>query len=378
MEQQRSPGFSPDNIPVKNYFPAFRPALSGHKLTKSDNRTPGYADQISKTSGPKIINPKNRKAISDGYRRSNTSYRPRPIVRPSRQMVDGVADVYQMRTLVPANQDEYLASLAGQPQRLSNRDRREDENDSGNEFGIRIPKQMNGALKNLLRMKRLIPGIAGAVLLLVAVVTFASTHSGKSAEAERPGHISSVETMDDTGTELSERRPTNLQDYKVAESLPRFLRIPGMGQTSRVRRVGVGTETELRMPSNIYDSGWYENSNVPGEAGAVVLTGHASGPTRPGIFHDLKDLKAGDELELETGDGRIYVYEVIKLEAFKDDDPLDPMLVSVVPGTSGLNLITETGRYNEKTNTYDQRLVVYALLVAAPTAADNPVAPNPN
>ncbi len=67
VESQKSKAKQFTFIPMRNYFPAFRLALSAQKLPKFDDHTPRYADKIAKPSEPPTINPKNRKAISHGH-----------------------------------------------------------------------------------------------------------------------------------------------------------------------------------------------------------------------------------------------------------------------------------------------------------------------
>lgn len=286
------------------------------------------------------------------------SYSRRPITQIRTDSVDGIRT--RRPGMIPGSQQEYIDSLTGLPPKLSRFARQHNQN-FGDSFAPKVQHLFQTARNRFLAIKSVMPALVILFFVFISIVGMMSVRSGDTAEADRSRGRSSVESQIDTGDEISERRPTNMQTYQVSEDLPRILYIDNMGLSARVRRVGVGTQSELRLPSNIYDVGWYESSVKPGEPGAVVLTGHASGPSKPGIFHDLTELKPGDEFELETGGGKIYRYYVAKMEAFKDDDPLDPMLASAVPGTPGLNLITETGTYDSKANTYDQRLVIYAV-----------------
>lgn len=285
----------------------------------------------------------------------STSYSRRPVESSRSRSIDGVG--VQRKIIIPATQDEYLDSLRGAPPKLS-RFARVDDN---NEFDIQLDKVLSSFRKRILKTKTFLPAAGLGLILLVSIIGLVGARAGKHAEADRSHSRASIEAVIDTDSEISERRPTNMQGYKVAGDLPRMLYIEDMGLSARVRRVGVGTDTEIRLPSNIFDVGWYESSVKPGENGAVVLTGHAMGPTKPGIFHDLTELEPGDELKLETGEGSVYIYYIAKLEAFDATSPLEPQLAPAVPGSAGLNLITETGHYDSKSNTFDQRLVVYAV-----------------
>jgi LPXTG-site transpeptidase (sortase) family protein len=297
--------------------------------------------------------------------RHHVGYSPRQTRTVPRRTIDGL--VTSGRVLIPASQEEYITSLSESQPRLSRHIMPSPSRGSSHIFGSKLREFKTD--KD--RIRRSLPGLALLLVMIVSISGLAGLRSGKSAEAELWGTRSSIEPAGDESSEISERRPSNMQSYQVAEDLPRFLRIKDMGLSSRVRRVGVGTKTELKLPSNIHDVGWYESSVKPGESGAVVLTGHSSGPTKPGIFHDLTELEPGDELEVETGAGETYSYYVVKLEAFDIDDPLDPLLVSAVPGSPALNLITEIGRFDSNANTFDQRLVVYAVQKVMPSTTSS-------
>lgn len=302
----------------------------------------------------------NRPRTTEHISNEDTYYRRAPARVLPRSKIEGVSE--RRPGYVPSSQYEYLDSLSAAPPKLSRFYKQQQSSQSTNSgFGLKVNLLLNSAAPRIKHAKPYLPVIGIALLLLTSIVGLGSMRSAEHVEANRTNGRASIETMIDTDNEITERRPTSIQNYKVADDLPRILDISNMGLSARVRRVGVGTDSELKMPSNIHDVGWYESSVKPGENGAVVLTGHAIGPTKPGIFHDLTELKPGDEFELETGAGDRYTYYIAKLEAFRDNALLAPMLAPAIPGVPGLNLITETGKYDPTTNTFDQRLVVYAV-----------------
>ncbi len=298
-------------------------------------------------------------------------YYRRPVPRIQARSIEGISE--RSAKHLATKQGEPLEPLVRGSARLSSGISRlpTEANGPDNIFGIKLGHLLGPVSPKLVPVKAYLPVICLALILFISVAGFSSLRSGNHAEANRSYSRASIEPMIDNGNEITERRPTNIQSYQVAGNLPRIFHIDDMGLSARVRRVGVGTETEIRLPSNIYDAGWYEGSVKPGEVGAVVLTGHASGPSKPGIFHDLAELKPGDEIRLETGDGKTYIYYVAKLQAFRDVDPLEPMLATAVPGVPGLNLVTETGAYDTKSNSYNKRLVVYAIQKNSSTPANN-------
>lgn len=161
-----------------------------------------------------------------------------------------------------------------------------------------------------------------------------------------------------------EDKPTSqaLSSYAVAPDLPRLVSIPKLDIQARVTRQGVKADGSLKAPGNIYDVGWYENSSKPDEYGAMLLDGHVHGPTKPGIFVDLKSLQKGDTITVERGDHKVFNYKVVTAKTYdKDKIDMAAAMVPVVPGQKGLNLITCTGKIDYSTNEYQQRLIVFAV-----------------
>ena len=155
--------------------------------------------------------------------------------------------------------------------------------------------------------------------------------------------------------------PSLIAEYKVEASLPRMIRISKIKVEARVMQVGLLKDGSLGAPKNTNDASWYTGSSKPGQGGAVLIDGHASGATKAGVFWDLKKLEAGDVISIERGDGTVISYKVVKkqqVDAGKVD--MAAALVPVTQGKAGLNLITCAGTYDAKSQTYDQRVVVFA------------------
>ena len=200
-----------------------------------------------------------------------------------------------------------------------------------------------------------------AILLLSfgAYVAVSGLRLNKNLQgATASAQASSEETVDETPP-----TPEDLNSYKVAPDMPRFVHLDKFNQKSRVRHLGVNQKGAMQAPNNVHDSGWYNQSAKPGSAGgASVIAGHVSGLTTPGVFHNVKNLNQGDTITVERGDGSLLKYKVVATEVY-DADKVDMNKVMVSHDTSkhGLNLITCTGQYQGMT--YTQRLVVYTELV---------------
>lgn len=155
-----------------------------------------------------------------------------------------------------------------------------------------------------------------------------------------------------------------LSSHIVAPEAPRKLLIPKLKVESRVFGLGTKPSGELLTPGNIFDTGWYTSSAKPGKAGATLIDGHVHGPTKPGVFANLKKLNKEDTIIVERGNGTKVTYKVVKTQVYDaDNTDMKAAMTPVEDGKSGLNLITCTGKLDKSTNTYKERLIVFATIV---------------
>ena len=161
----------------------------------------------------------------------------------------------------------------------------------------------------------------------------------------------------------SEVPPQVSNNYSVAPELPRMISIPAIQVNARILHLGVDDKNVLKSPSNIFDTGWYLSSARPSDTqGAMLIDGHVSGPTKHGVFYDIKKLKKGDEIIVERGDTRKDTFEVQEVvTTLADDVDMAALLRSVDETKLGLNLITCGGRFNAETNTFESRTQVFAV-----------------
>lgn len=155
---------------------------------------------------------------------------------------------------------------------------------------------------------------------------------------------------------------SDIEQYNVPADAPRLLTIPVIGVKARILPMGLDTQGVLQSPNNISDVGWYTGSAKPGTNGAMLVDGHVSGPTKPGVFKQLASLKRGDVIYVERGDGKKSTYSVKMTE----NTPVGSIdmrkaMQPIIANQEGLNLITCSGRFDAKTQTYDHRTIVYAV-----------------
>ena len=211
--------------------------------------------------------------------------------------------------------------------------------------------------------------MAATVFLVGITVSLVGFRTNNVAQAQVEKINKQVSASTTTGTGDASppgTTPVNasmLAAYTVAPELARYIRIPKLGVDARVLQVGVTSTGALATPTNVFDTAWYKNSAKPGQPGATLIDGHVSSWTTNGVFYGIKDLRAGDTIEIEKGDGSKLEYTVNKMVAY-DVDKVDmqALVHPVTSGTSGLNLITCGGKYDSKAGEFTQRIAVFATL----------------
>lgn len=201
------------------------------------------------------------------------------------------------------------------------------------------------------------------VVFLVRVIVFENNYYNEKEGSERQ-----VTTINEN-TDLDENEPSEQEvaDYKVAPDRPRYLSIEKLNvENSRVLPMGVNTSGELDTPKNIFDVGWYEASGKPGQGGTLIIDGHNGGPHIHGVFKNLPDLANGDIIKIERGDGEIFNYKVVenKTVSLTDSDAyMSTAARSPEKGVESVTLITCTGEWSSKQQTYLSRQFTRATLV---------------
>ncbi len=143
------------------------------------------------------------------------------------------------------------------------------------------------------------------------------------------------------------------------DSYPMRVIIPSINLNDPIEPMGLNNLGELDVPdgktSNI---GWWKDGPVPGEIGSAVFDAHVYA-----AFKNLKYVKVGDDIHVQTADGRTLQFVVTDTRVFS----LAEITSEILFGDHGerrLNLVTCAGTFMRDRGTYDHRLVVFAKLVS--------------
>jgi hypothetical protein len=140
---------------------------------------------------------------------------------------------------------------------------------------------------------------------------------------------------------------------------PTRLRVRAIGVDTALEALRLGADGELRPPADDDKAGWYADGTAPGDLGPAVLAGHVDSSRGPAVFYRLRDLRAGDTIEV-VRDGRTLRFTVTATawypkRAFPTDRVYGP-----TPDRQ-LRLITCGGVFDRRLRSYRDNLVVYAV-----------------
>ena len=147
----------------------------------------------------------------------------------------------------------------------------------------------------------------------------------------------------------------------VAVALPKRISIPAIGVDAGFEFVGLAADGSMDVPKDPNQVAWYRLGPRPGERGNAVLAGHVDWNGRTAVFWGLKDLQAGDSIEVVAADDRKYEF-VVQWKRWYDAEaaPVEDVFRQAEIGE--ITLITCGGEFDRKRRQYLSRLVVRAVL----------------
>ena len=118
--------------------------------------------------------------------------------------------------------------------------------------------------------------------LFVSLLTMQTNSTAKAQVAALAQTSAQADGAAAAGAPPSESKPTNssMAVYQVAPDLPKYIKIPKLGTSARIKPMSVNNKNELQAPASIYDAGWYNSSARPGDgagSGAMLIDGHVHG-----------------------------------------------------------------------------------------------------
>ncbi|KAB1934386.1 class F sortase [Micromonospora sp. ALFpr18c] len=161
-------------------------------------------------------------------------------------------------------------------------------------------------------------------------------------------------------------RPPPKKFPVLPASRPTSLAIGEIDLQAPVHDVGIAADGTIAVPdaTRAQEAGWYDQGPTPGQYGPAVIVGHVDTTSGPAVFHQLRELRNGDQIEVTRTDHSVAVFEVDSVERFdKGRLPVDEVYGDF--SRPSLRLITCGGRWVGGETGYSDNVVVFASLVKA-------------
>ena len=158
---------------------------------------------------------------------------------------------------------------------------------------------------------------------------------------------------------LQEQEKENLSVSSSLVGKPKRLKIPKINLDSTVEFVGLTPDGAMDSPKERTDVAWFELGPRPGEDGTAVIAGHYGQKNKKAsAFDNLYKLRQGDKVYIENEKGETISFIVSKIRRY--DPKADATDVfGTNTGPSHLNLVTCEGDWDEVSESYPTRLVVF-------------------
>ena len=149
----------------------------------------------------------------------------------------------------------------------------------------------------------------------------------------------------------------------AAVPVPVAVSVPALGLDEQLVDLGVAGDGTAEVPTDFDRVGWFTGGGRPGARGPTVLMGHVDSTEGPAVFFALRDLVAGDVVEVTVADGSTARYAVSGTSQVPKGE-FPTAAVFGATATDVLRLITCTGAFDSGARSYTDNLVVTAERVA--------------
>jgi len=156
-----------------------------------------------------------------------------------------------------------------------------------------------------------------------------------------------------------EPRPVPAVVDPASVPAPVAVSVRALGLIEELVDLGLAADGTAEVPTDFDRVGWFTGGGRPGARGPTVLMGHVDSADGPAVFYALRDLVAGDVVEVTVADGSTARYAV----SGTSQVPKGEFPTAAVFGATAddvLRLITCTGAFDAGARSYTDNLVVTA------------------
>jgi len=158
----------------------------------------------------------------------------------------------------------------------------------------------------------------------------------------------------------SEGRPNPFGNASaVLQGAPTRLKVKAIGVDTALETLKLGPGGELDPPKDFAKAGWYADGTAPGDLGPAVIAGHVDNKQGPAVFFKLRELVAGDRIQVTRG-GQTVTFTVTSTAWYPKKAFPSAKVYGPTPDRQ-LRLITCGGVFDHSLRSYKDNLVVYAV-----------------
>ena len=199
--------------------------------------------------------------------------------------------------------------------------------------------------------------VASLTAFVVAVGYLAIREPHPAVETPRWGALAAPSSGPDWS---SQGRPNPFGNAPAGlAGAPTRLKVKAIGVDTALETLKLGSGGELDPPKDFAKAGWYADGTAPGDLGPAVIAGHVDNKQGPAVFFKLRELEAGDRIQVVRG-GRTVSFTVTSTAWYPKKAFPTAKVYGPTPDRQ-LRLITCGGVFDHSLRSYKDNLVVYAV-----------------
>lgn len=199
----------------------------------------------------------------------------------------------------------------------------------------------------------------GASILLIAMGITGAIYFGLSLN--QPVKLEPVST-NPIPTQVVAPPPQPDLPKTLSRSEPTRVRINKLQIDTSIIGLGRKSDGSMQVPAQPNVTGWYTLAPTPGELGPAIIVGHVDSPKGPAIFWRLRELQAGDMIDIDRADGTTAKFVVNVVKQYEQNNfPTAEVYGNI--NHAGIRLITCGGVFDRQTRHYSHNTVVFGTLV---------------
>jgi LPXTG-site transpeptidase (sortase) family protein len=192
-------------------------------------------------------------------------------------------------------------------------------------------------------------------LAALAMAALSLAWPGRSREAPPPDSLYASEP-----TTQPEELVTPTPTAPPPAALSVRLVIPKIGIDAPVTVKGLDPSGAMQNPNGPEDVAWYDFTARPGQGGNAVFSGHLDyHDYGPAVFARLREMTAGDLVEVRLEDGTVHRY-VVTISVLYPAESAPSQEIVGPTGREMVTMVTCGGTWQGRPQGYSHRLVVRA------------------